>query len=116
MSKRLLRATIRFKWLFNRLCNRSVMIFEYIIYFVCCFFLCALASAILYNVILLVIEDDVLKLYIMGIMITIGIALSITYITRFNKKYRYCMPDCNRTYEVVYTDKEVDPIYDISIK
>jgi hypothetical protein len=33
-----------------------------------------------------------------------------------NKKYRYCMPYCNRTYEVVYTDKEVDPIYDISIK
>ena len=86
MSNRLLRATVRFKWLFNRLCSRSVMVFEYIIYFVCCFFLCALTSAILYNVILLVIEDDVLKLYIMGIMIAIGIALSITYITRFNKK------------------------------
>jgi hypothetical protein len=33
-----------------------------------------------------------------------------------NKKYKYCMPYTNRTYEYVYTDKEVDPIYDISIK
>lgn len=33
-----------------------------------------------------------------------------------NKKYKYCMPYTNRTYEYIYTDKEVDPIYDISIK
>ena len=33
-----------------------------------------------------------------------------------NKKYKYCMPYTNRTYDYVYTDKEVDPIYDISIK
>ena len=32
-----------------------------------------------------------------------------------NKKYKYCMPYCNRTYEFVYTNEKVDPIYDISI-
>ena len=32
-----------------------------------------------------------------------------------NKKYKYCMPYCNRTYKFVYTNEKVDPIYDISI-
>ena len=27
----------------------------------------------------------------------------------------HCMPYCNRTYEFVYTNEKVDPIYDISI-
>jgi hypothetical protein len=62
--------------------------FETILYIICNLFLLGVAGSLIYCGIVLFIGDIIFRYYVIGIVLLMLIALSFTYINKYNKKYR----------------------------
>lgn len=59
-------------------------VFYNAIYYICISFVCVVVAVILYYGYILFMENVVLQYYVLGISLIVALALSITYINRFN--------------------------------
>jgi hypothetical protein len=83
-----LRKLVLFKRFLKNTKNATIFAFETIICIVCCLFITGLICIVLYGGYLAFIEYEIIRKYIAGILTLMAIALSVTYINIYNKKYR----------------------------
>ena len=83
-----LRKLALFKRFLKNAKKAATFAFETIICIICCLFITGLICIILYEGYLAFIEYEIIRKYVAGILTLMAIALSVTYINIYNKKYR----------------------------
>jgi ABC-type bacteriocin/lantibiotic exporter with double-glycine peptidase domain len=88
MTIKWLRRIVLIKWLSLKVLRVINVTKDVILYLICNLFLAVLALIAIYFLTYIILTDEVVQHYVIGLSVLLATGLSIAYISKFNKKYR----------------------------